>query len=263
MTNRRVFLLGAGAAGAAILTARRGISSPATDQRVNIDLGKETGTVRPELHGHFAEHLGSCVYGGLWVGVNSKIPNINGHRKQAVEYLKGLVPVLRWPGGCFADDYHWRDGIGPVAKRPKDVNLHWGLYTEDNSFGTHEVIGLCRLIGAEPYLAGNLGSGTPQELRDWVEYCNFPAGSSLAEERAANGSPEPFKVKYWGVGNENWGCGGNMSPQQCGTLSTVRNLCAEFRGHAAFHDCVRPERERRALVSWIFRHDGAPSPGRL
>ena len=215
--SRRGFVLGAGAATAAILTTRKGLSSPATDQRVNIDLAKETGIVRPELHGHFAEHLGSCVYGGLWVGKNSKIPNINGHRKQAVDYLKGLIPVLRWPGGCFADDYHWRDGIGPAAKRPKDVNIHWGMYTEDNSFGTHQFIELCRLIGAEPYLAGNVGSGTPQEMRDWMEYCNYPKGSSLSDERAANGSPEPFNVKYWGVGNENWGCGGNMSGDEYAT----------------------------------------------
>jgi alpha-L-arabinofuranosidase len=215
--TRRRLLAGAGAA-AAVLTARRGLGSPAVDQSVSIDLGKEAGTIRPELHGHFAEHLGSCIYGGLWVGPNSKIPNINGYRKAAVEYLKGLIPVLRWPGGCFADDYHWRDGIGPVARRPRRVNIHWGLYTEDDSFGTHEFIGLCRLLGAEPYLAGNLGSGTPQEMRDWMEYCNYPRGSSLADERAANGSPEPFNVKYWGVGNENWGCGGAMTGDEYATI---------------------------------------------
>ncbi len=215
--TRRNFVLGAGAASAAILTARRGMSSPATDTKVSIDLSKETGTIRPELHGHFAEHLGSCVYGGLWVGKNSKIPNVNGHRKQAVDYLKGLIPVLRWPGGCFADDYHWRDGIGPAAKRPNSVNIHWGMYTEDNSFGTHEFIELCRLIGAEPYLAANMGSGTPEEVRRWMEYCNYPKGSALAEERAANGSAAPFNVKYWGVGNENWGCGGNMNGDEYAT----------------------------------------------
>ena len=208
--SRRGFLLGSGAC-AAVLTTRRGVSSPAASQSVSIDLGRETGAIRPELHGHFAEHLGSCVYGGLWVGKQSSIPNIDGYRKQAVEYLKGLIPVLRWPGGCFADDYHWRDGVGPAARRPRRVNLHWGMYTEDNSFGTHEFIGLCRLIGAQPYVAGNVGSGTPEELRDWIEYCNYPKGSSLSDERAANGSPEPFGVRYWGVGNENWGCGGNMT----------------------------------------------------
>lgn len=175
----------------------------------------DLGVVRPELHGHFAEHLGSCIYGGLWVGRNSKIPNINGHRKQAVEYLRELgVPVLRWPGGCFADDYHWRDGIGPQSARPKRVNIHWGGYVEDNSFGSHEFIELCGLLGAAPYLAGNVGSGSPREMREWMEYCNFPSGSALAEERIANGSREPFRVRYWGVGNESWGCGGNMKPEE-------------------------------------------------
>ena len=174
----------------------------------------EIGVIHPEFHGHFAEHLGSCVYGGLWVGPKSPIPNINGYRKQAVDYLRDLgIPVLRWPGGCFADDYHWRDGVGAPAQRPKRVNIHWGGYVEDNSFGTHEFIGLCRLLGAEPYLAGNVGSGTPEELQSWIEYCNMPSGSSLADERAKNGSPEPFKVRYWGIGNESWGCGGDMRPE--------------------------------------------------
>jgi len=197
------------------MTSRKAFPDVFPEQRVVVNADVEIGTVRPELHGHFAEHLGSCVYGGLWVGRNSKIPNLHGFRRQAVEYLRALgVPVLRWPGGCFADDYHWRDGVGPVEKRPKTVNLHWGNYTEDNSFGTHEFLGLCRLIGAEPYLAGNVGSGTPQELRDWAEYCNYPSGSTLSDERAKNGSPEPFRVRYWGVGNENWGCGGRMTPEE-------------------------------------------------
>ena len=199
----------------ALLTARKAFAQSRLEQRVEVQAGSPGAVVRPELHGHFAEHLGACTYGGLWVGPNSPIPNINGHRKQAVEYLQQLgIPVLRWPGGCFADDYHWRDGIGPRARRPKRVNIWWGMYTEDNSFGTHEFIELCRLIGAEPYLAGNLGSGTPQEMRDWVEYCNYPSGSTLSDERAANGAAEPFKVKYWGVGNENWGCGGRMTPEE-------------------------------------------------
>jgi alpha-N-arabinofuranosidase len=214
--TRRGFLLGAGATSAAILTSRRGFSlEPAG---VSIDASQEVGLIRPELHGQFAEHLGSCVYGGLWVGKDSPVPNINGYRKQAVEYLKGLVPVLRWPGGCFADDYHWRDGVGPAAKRPRTVNVHWGNNTEDNSFGTNEFIGLCRLIEAEPYLSANVGSGTPEEMRDWMEYCNYPKGSSLSDQRAANGAPEPFHVKYWGVGNENWGCGGQMNGDEYATL---------------------------------------------
>ena len=211
MISRRSWL----ASGLAILASRKALGQNWEAARVEVDPARPVGTIQPELHGHFAEHLGSCIYGGLWVGKNSSIPNINGHRRQAVEWLRELgIPVLRWPGGCFADDYHWRDGIGPAEKRPKRVNIHWGNYTEDNSFGTHEFIELCRLIGAQPYIAGNVGSGTPQEMRDWVEYCNYPAGSSLAEERAANGSREPFRVRYWGVGNENWGCGGNMTPEE-------------------------------------------------
>ncbi|MGH9450076.1 MAG: alpha-N-arabinofuranosidase [Terriglobia bacterium] len=186
---------------------------------VTIRADSEVGLVRPSFHGQFAEHLGSCVYGGIWVGKNSPIPNTNGYRRAVVQYLQELgVPVLRWPGGCFADDYHWRDGIGPPAQRPRRVNINWGGYVEDNSFGTHEFVGFCRLIGAEPYFAGNVGSGSPAELRDWVEYCNYPSGSTLADERAANGSPEPFRVRLWGVGNESWGCGGEMRPEEYADL---------------------------------------------
>jgi len=185
-------------------------------QRFVVRADAEIGLVRPEFHGHFAEHLGSCIYGGLWVGRN---PNIKGHRKLAVEYLKELgVPVLRWPGGCFADAYDWRDGVGPAERRPKRVNIHWGGVIEDNSFGTHEFIELCRLLNAQPYLAGNLGSGSPGELHSWLEYCNYPSGTTLSEQRIANGAPEPFKVRYWGVGNESWGCGGNMKAEEYAAL---------------------------------------------
>jgi len=266
--NRRRFAQCAGAAVAGIITARKGSAAETHTQSVEIQAASEIGRINPELHASFAEHLGSCIYGGLWVGKNSSIPNINGYRRQAVEWLRelGLV-VLRWPGGCFADDYHWRDGIGPVEKRPKIVNIHWGNYVEDNSFGTHEFIGLCRLIGAEPYIAGNVGSGTPQELRDWVEYCNFPSGSSLADERAANGSPEPFRVRYWGIGNENWGCGGNM---------TAEEYAAHYRRFATY---VRPMGDTRPFpvacgpssnnLDWTKRFfssmpaaRGGPAPGR-
>jgi alpha-N-arabinofuranosidase len=172
------------------------------------------GTIRPELYGHFAEHLGACVDEGIWVGVDSKIPNINGMRSDVIEALRRLaVPVLRWPGGCFADDYHWEDGIGPREARPRRVNAWWGHTIDPNHFGTHEFIAFCRLIGAQPYLAGNVGSGTPRELKQWVEYCNFNGDSTLAGRRAANGSPHPFDVRYWGIGNENWGCGGNFDPE--------------------------------------------------
>jgi len=197
------------------ITGKRAFTATTETRSIEIQPDAVIGTIRPELHSHFQEHLGSCTYGGLWVGRDSSIPNINGHRRQAVEYLRELgIPVLRWPGGCFADDYHWRDGIGPVEDRPSSVNIFWGTYTEDNSFGTHEFIELCRLIGAEPYLAGNVGSGTPENLRDWIEYCNYPEGSALSDERAKNGAPEPFNVRYWGIGNENWGCGGNMRPEE-------------------------------------------------
>ena len=163
-------------------------------------------TISPLLHGQFAEHLGTCIYGGIWQ---------NGSFNEAVvEAMAELrPPVLRWPGGCFADDYHWRDGIGPKEKRPRTANIHWGYGVEDNSFGTHEFIALCRRIGSQPYFAGNVASGTVQEFRNWIEYCNFGGDSTLAQERATNGSPDPFGIAWWGVGNENWGCGGNFCPE--------------------------------------------------
>lgn len=217
--SRRQFMVSGATLSVAAVASRGVRGATSKTQEVVIHADAPIGLVRPELHGHFAEHISGCVYGGLWVGKNSTIPNINGYRKQAVEYLRDLgVPVLRWPGGCFADDYHWREGIGPEERRPRRVNLNWGGYVEDNSFGTHEFIGLCKLIGAEPYIAGNVGSGTPEELRDWVEYCNYPSGSTLSDERAANGSPEPFAVRTWGVGNENWGCGGQMRPEEYSDL---------------------------------------------
>jgi alpha-N-arabinofuranosidase len=184
-------------------------------QRILVLPHEEIGTINSFLHGHFAEHLGELVYPGVFVGADSPIPNTNGIRNDVVEALKPLnVPVLRWPGGCFADTYHWRDGIGPREKRPMRVNVHWDMAKEPNQFGTHEFIAFCRLLGAEPYFAANLGSAPPEETRNWLEYCNFEGPSALAEERAANGDKEPFRVKYWGIGNENWGCGGHMSPEQ-------------------------------------------------
>jgi alpha-N-arabinofuranosidase len=182
--------------------------------RITVHLDQPIGTIRPELYGHFAEHLGGCVDGGLWVGEDSTIPNFGGLRADAIEVLRKLnPPVLRWPGGCFADDYHWADGVGPRRDRPRTVNIHWGQTVENNHFGTHEFLNLCRFLGAQPYLAGNVGSGNPREMRDWVEYCNFPGDSTLARRRSANGSPQPFSVRYWGVGNENWNCGGSFCPE--------------------------------------------------
>lgn len=169
------------------------------------------GTISPRLYGHFAEHLGRCCYDGLWVGEDSEIPNEFGFRADVVGALRAMpVPLLRWPGGCYADHYHWMDGIGTPEERQVRLGMSCGLQVrDDNSLGTHEFIRLCQLIGAEPYLAGNVGSGTVQELCNWVEYCNSAVPTKLAQLRARNGSPEPFGVKLWGVGNENWGCGGN------------------------------------------------------
>ena len=183
--------------------------------KITVHLDEPHGPViRPELYGHFAEHLGECVYGGLWVGEDSPIPNHAGLRADAIDALRRIKPaVLRWPGGCFADDYHWEDGVGPRRERPRTVNLWWGQTVETNHFGTHEFLNLCRFLGAEPYLAGNVGSGSPAEMRNWLEYCNYAGDSTLARRRAANGSPRPFGVKYWGVGNENWNCGGAFCPE--------------------------------------------------
>ena len=179
-----------------------------------INENKTLGTVAPEIYGHFSEHLGRCIYEGLYVGENSDIPNVNGMRKDVVDALRKInVPVLRWPGGCFADEYHWKDGIGEKSKRKKMVNTHWGGVTEDNSFGTHEFMELCRQIGCKTYVNGNLGSGTVQEMSEWVEYMTFDGESPMSNLRKENGSEKSWKVDYFGVGNENWGCGGNMTPE--------------------------------------------------
>lgn len=175
------------------------------------------GRIEPEVYGHFSEHLGRCIYEGIYVGENSDIPNTNGMRNDVVEALKELkVPVLRWPGGCFADEYHWMDGIGEKSGRKKMVNTHWGGVVEDNSFGTHEYMELCRQIGCKTYINGNLGSGTVQEMSEWVEYMTFNGVSPMADLRAVNGHKEPWTVDFFGVGNENWGCGGNMTPEYYG-----------------------------------------------
>lgn len=172
------------------------------------------GHINPEIQGHFSEHLGRCIYEGIFVGENSEIENVNGMRTDVVNALKKLnIPVLRWPGGCFADEYHWRDGIGPKEKRKKMINTHWGGVVEDNSFGTHEFMELCKQLGCKPYVNGNMGSGTVSEMSEWVEYMTFDGMSPLTKERAQNGQEQSWDVPYFGVGNENWGCGGNMLPE--------------------------------------------------
>lgn len=182
--------------------------------KVIINGTRTRGTINKNIYGHFAEHLGRCIYGGIYVGEESDIPNVRGIRTDIVQALKELkVPVLRWPGGCFADDYHWRDGIGDKQNRPYMVNTNWGGVVENNHFGTHEFFDFCEMIDTEPYICGNVGSGTVQEMRDWIEYMTFDGASPLADERRRNGREQPWKLKYFGVGNESWGCGGNMRPE--------------------------------------------------
>ncbi|MEJ5189056.1 MAG: alpha-N-arabinofuranosidase [Breznakiellaceae bacterium] len=179
-----------------------------------ISTHKKGPTIAREIYGHFSEHLGRCIYEGLWVGEDSSIPNIRGYRKDVLEALKKIkIPVLRWPGGCFADEYHWKDGIGPYANRKRMINTHWGGVVENNHFGTHEFLELCELLECEPYICGNLGSGTVQEMSEWVEYITFEGESPMANWRRSNGREKPWRLPYFGVGNENWGCGGNMRPE--------------------------------------------------
>ena len=194
----------------------------------NLAVSTDAGKVKisRNIYGHFAEHLGRCIYGGFYVGDTSSIPNTNGVRNDIIDALKKLkIPNLRWPGGCFADTYHWKDGIGPKDKRPSMVNKWWGGVTEDNSFGTHDFLNMCELLGAEPYLSGNVGSGTVQELADWVQYTNFKGKSPMSDLRTQNGRTAPWKVKLWGIGNEAWGCGGNMKPEY---------YADEYRKYATF-----------------------------
>jgi alpha-N-arabinofuranosidase len=193
---------------------------------VTVNSASAKYTINKNIYGHFAEHLGHCIYGGFYVGDTSSVPNTNGVRNDIIDALKKLnIPNLRWPGGCFADTYHWKDGIGPKDKRPSMVNKWWGGVTEDNSFGTHDFLNMCELLGAEPYLSGNVGSGTVQELADWVQYANFKGKSPMSDLRKQNGRTEPWKVTLWGIGNEAWGCGGNMKPEY---------YADEYRKYATF-----------------------------
>ena len=255
--KRRIFLKAAGAGIASLALPRL---ARAADAEIMLVPGKPGPRINPHLYGHFIEHLGGVIYDGIWVGRDSKIPNVDGIRKQFVDDMKRInAPNLRWPGGCYADGYHWRDGIGDPGRRPRTYNF-WearmpeGVHADEtNHFGIHEFMRLCRLVGAEPYVAANVGSGTPKEFHDWVLYSNAPAGTvSLAGERAANGDKEPFNIKYWGVGNESWGCGGNMTGGEYAT--EYRKFITQFpayltpflvatgpRGHSADGDLAWTE----------------------
>jgi alpha-L-arabinofuranosidase len=194
-------------------------------QVINMTIRDTSGPViSRNIYGHFSEHLGRCIYDGFWTG--DRI------RMDVVDALKKIkVPVLRWPGGCFADQYHWKDAIGPRASRKKTVNTTWGMVTEDNSFGTHEFLELCSLIGCQPYIAGNVGTGTPEEMANWLEYLNFNGKSTLADLRRQNGREQPWDVSFWGVGNESWGCGGNMTPEfYAGQYNRYSEFCKNYPG---------------------------------
>ncbi len=209
-----------------LLLCSQSVFSQKGNTVVDIKSNENAPVINKNIYGHFAEHLGRCIYGGFFVGDTSKIPNTNGVRNDIIDALKKLkIPNLRWPGGCFADTYHWKDGIGPKENRPTIVNQWWGGVTEDNSFGTHDFLNLCEALGAEPYLAGNLATGTVQEMADWVQYVNFAGKSPMSDLRVKNGRKEPWKVKIWGVGNEAWGCGGNMTPEY---------YAGEYRKYATF-----------------------------
>ena len=207
-----------------------------------VNVHNQKGKINKEIYGHFSEHLGRCIYEGIYVGENSKIPNTNGMRNDVVKALKEMkIPVLRWPGGCFADEYHWKDGIGPKENRKKMVNTHWGGVIEDNSFGTHEFMELCRQLECEPYINGNLGSGTVQEMSEWVEYLTFDGVSPMADIRKKNGHENPWKVKYFGVGNENWGCGGNMTPEFYGNMyRRYQTYCRNYGDNKLFKVACGP-----------------------
>jgi len=227
---------------------------------VVLNFQSSKGVVSPMIYGHFSEHIGGVFYDGLWVGEDSPVENIRGFRKSLVESFKKIAPpVLRWPGGCFAETYDWRDGIGPRDKRPTRVNWWYCCdhRLESNAVGTHEFMDFCRMVGAQPYVAANITSLKPMDIRSWVEYCNFPAGTTtLANERAANGDTEPFNVKYWGIGNENWGGGGQMTPEECmQEFKRYTAVCNSLdRGNLRFIMCGAAGHDidwtRRLLKEW-------------
>jgi alpha-N-arabinofuranosidase len=226
--GRRHFLGGALAGGLACLAAR---GSQVAGARIEVLLDESVGTISPDIYGHFVEHLGGVVYDGVWVGTGSKVPNTGGIRAALVEHMRRIKPpVIRYPGGCFADSYDWRDGVGPRVRRPRRTGF-WGA-TETNQFGTNEFVRFCRLTGAQPYLAANLRGLPAQSFYEWVDYCNSPVGSTtLSELRASgdDGSRDPFGVRLWGVGNEAWGCGGNFTPQEYAT--EFRRFTASVPGY--------------------------------
>ncbi len=226
-------------AGAAILLSGSVHAAETTQVSVTIRADQPGDVINPNVYGQFAEHLGAGIYEGIWVGEKSQIPNTNGYRNDVVDALRNLhVPVVRWPGGCFADEYHWRDGIGPREKRPVKVNTHWGGVAETNAFGTHEFMAFAEMIGTKVYISGNVGSGSVQEMADWLEYLTSDTVSTLANERRKNGRDQPWDVHFFGIGNETWGCGGNMTPEWYANL---------FRQYATY--VKAPQGKRPKIVA--------------
>ena len=213
-----------------LIVSRRGIAQDSATLTIRSAEGK--ATISRNIYGMFSEDLGRDIYDGFWVGDSSAIPNADGIRLDLVQAFKKIhIPVLRWPGGCFADEYHWRDGIGPRDQRPKIVNTHWGMVTQDNGFGTHEFMRLCAMLGSAAYIAGNMGSGTVREMSEWVEYINSGEESAVTRLRQENGRAKPWRVQYWGVGNESWGCGGNMTPEHYSDLyRRYATFCRNYPG---------------------------------
>ncbi|WP_432520823.1 alpha-N-arabinofuranosidase [Kineococcus sp. SYSU DK006] len=220
-----------------------------------VDLDVAGPTISRHLYGHFAEHLGRCIYEGFWVGEDSDLPNTEGIRDDVVAALKAIdIPNLRWPGGCFADEYHWMDGVGPREERPSMVNTHWGDVVEDNSFGTHEFMRLCELLGAQPYVSGNVGSGTVREMSDWVEYLTRSGDAPMSRLRREHGREEPWKVPFWGVGNEAWGCGGNMTAEQYTQLaSQFSTYCRDHDGNQLYRIAAGPNRDDYAWTETLMK----------
>ena len=207
-----------------------------------INADDRLGHISPEIYGHFSEHLGRCIYNGIYVGENSPIPNTDGIRNDIIEALRNIkAPVFRWPGGCFAEEYHWQDGIGEKSLRRKIVNTNWGGVTEDNSFGTHEFMRFCELVGCKPYINVNVGSGSVREMSEWIEYMTSDAESPLTEQRKKNGRAEPWKLEYLGVGNENWGCGGNMRPEYYADVyKRYQTFCRNYSGNRLYRIACGP-----------------------
>jgi alpha-N-arabinofuranosidase len=222
---------------AGVAHSQTAIHAELTHAELTIRADTPGSEINPAIYGQFAEHLGRSIYEGIWVGPSAPIPNTRGYRNDVIAALKELgVPVLRWPGGCFADEYHWRDGIGPREQRPARVNTTWGGVVDDNSFGTHEFLDFAELIGAEAYVNGNVGTGTPREMAEWVEYITSDSDSTLANERRRNGRERPWKLPYFAVGNETWGCGGEMRPEYYADL---------YRQYATFIKTPRDNRPQK------------------